>query len=123
MNMETGEEIFWEAPETHFPQEPIFVPRPEATAEDDGILLICGFNYETAKGRNEQYLKGPQTVFSSGSKGGARDEKFFIFIQFLVKISQIIDCRPIWVILDPPLKHLILRFRMLESIKHDYIKT
>ena len=48
--METGEEVYWEAPITHFPQEPIFVPRPAAIAEDDGILLIGGFNYETAKG-------------------------------------------------------------------------
>ena len=59
--METGEEVFWEAPITHFPQEPIFVPRPEATAEDDGILLIGGFNYETAKGREiKKYLNTPE---------------------------------------------------------------
>ena len=51
--METGEQVFWEAPITHFPQEPIFVPRPEATAEDDGILLIGGFNSETALGKNK----------------------------------------------------------------------
>ena len=49
INMETGEEVYWEAPITHFPQEPIFVPRPAAIEEDDGILLIGGFNYETAK--------------------------------------------------------------------------
>ena len=48
--METGEEAYWEAPLTHFPQEANFVSRPEATAEDDGILIVGGFNSETAKG-------------------------------------------------------------------------
>ena len=54
MNMETGEQVFWDAPITHFPQEPIFVPRPEATAEDDGKLLIGGFNSETALGKKQK---------------------------------------------------------------------
>ena len=84
MNMETGEEIFWEAPETHFPQEPIFVPRPEATAEDDGILLICGFNYETAKGRKEQYPKRTSDISQwqiqgGDSRDGPSSQKFFIY--------------------------------------------
>ena len=48
--METGQEVLWEAPITHFPQEANFVPRPEATAEDDGILIVGGFKSETAKG-------------------------------------------------------------------------
>ena len=60
--METGEEVFWEAPITHFPQEPIFVPRPAAIAEDDGILLIGGFNSETALGktRREKRISDPE---------------------------------------------------------------
>ena len=50
MNMETGGQIYWQAPDTYFPQEPIFVPRPGGTEEDDGVLVAGGFNSETAKG-------------------------------------------------------------------------
>ena len=68
--METNGQEYWEAPSTHFPQEPIFVPRPEATAEDDGILLVGGFNSETAKGRfiqinTAQLLVRTSLIFST----------------------------------------------------------
>ena len=38
-NLTTGAvEATW-APAGHFPCEPIFVPRPGGTAEDDGVIL------------------------------------------------------------------------------------
>ena len=49
--MDTSTIHFYPFPDTHFPHEPIFVPRPNATAEDDGVLLVGGFNSETEKGK------------------------------------------------------------------------
>ena len=37
---------------SEFPSEPVFVPRPDATAEDDGVLLFLG--YDTL--RRESFL-------------------------------------------------------------------
>nr|BAV32167.1 hypothetical protein [Sordaria araneosa] len=48
---ETREVLFWDNPRGHTPGEAIFVPRPGATAEDDGVLLsvvldgYCGISY------------------------------------------------------------------------------
>ncbi|KAM7205450.1 Carotenoid oxygenase [Naviculisporaceae sp. PSN 640] len=48
---ETREVLFWDNPKGHTPGEAIFVPRPGATAEDDGVLLsvvldgYCGKSY------------------------------------------------------------------------------
>ncbi|KAF4976823.1 hypothetical protein FZEAL_6564 [Fusarium zealandicum] len=35
----TGEALIWSGPEGHTPGEPVFVPRPGAEAEDDGVVL------------------------------------------------------------------------------------
>lgn len=40
-NVATGEKLLW-MQEGLFPAEPIFLPSPDATEEDDGILLRCG---------------------------------------------------------------------------------
>ena len=51
-NLTTGAvEATW-APANHFPCEPIFVPRPGGTAEDDGVILsivLCGADDKGSK--------------------------------------------------------------------------
>lgn len=43
---ETGEQQIWSAAPKGFVGEPIFVPRPQATAEDDGWVLTVVYNAE-----------------------------------------------------------------------------
>ncbi|KAH6987243.1 torulene oxygenase [Ilyonectria destructans] len=38
-DVETQEALLWAGPEGHMPGEPIFVPRPDGTDEDDGVVL------------------------------------------------------------------------------------
>ncbi|PHH62076.1 hypothetical protein CDD81_7569 [Ophiocordyceps australis] len=38
-DLDTREAILWSGPPAHSPGEPVFVPRPGATQEDDGIVL------------------------------------------------------------------------------------
>ncbi|XP_045188570.2 carotenoid isomerooxygenase-like isoform X2 [Mercenaria mercenaria] len=42
LNVDTGEEIQYTFPEGMFVQEPQFVPRPNSTAEDDGVVIAQG---------------------------------------------------------------------------------
>jgi carotenoid cleavage dioxygenase-like enzyme len=44
LNVDTGVVIRIEMPDGHFPTEPIFVPAPNATAEDDGVVIMGGIN-------------------------------------------------------------------------------
>lgn len=46
LDWETGDRQLWSAAPHGFVGEPIFVPRPNATAEDDGWLLTLVFNAE-----------------------------------------------------------------------------
>ncbi|OIW29241.1 carotenoid cleavage dioxygenase 1 [Coniochaeta ligniaria NRRL 30616] len=39
-DVDTGDVVFWNGPHGHTPSEAIFVARPGATAEDDGVLLV-----------------------------------------------------------------------------------
>lgn len=39
-DMNTGDVVFWNGPHGHTPGEAIFVARPGATEEDDGVLLV-----------------------------------------------------------------------------------
>ena len=48
--MDTKEELDHEFPHGMFPQEPIFVPSPDATEEDDGVLLVQGVDAHQEKG-------------------------------------------------------------------------
>ncbi|MEM9152258.1 MAG: carotenoid oxygenase family protein, partial [Cyanobacteria bacterium P01_F01_bin.3] len=43
-DMETGEEQFWSAAPRGFGGEPLFVARPNGTAEDDGWVLLWIYN-------------------------------------------------------------------------------
>jgi beta,beta-carotene 9',10'-dioxygenase len=50
VDMETGEKLYWSRPD-HWPSEPLFVPRPGATQEDDGVVLctiLGGKEYATS---------------------------------------------------------------------------
>lgn len=38
-DLQTREAIFWYGPTGHSPGEPVFVPRPDAIDEDDGVVL------------------------------------------------------------------------------------
>ena len=44
LNVDTGVVIRKEMPDGHFPTEPIFVPAPNATVEDDGVVIMGGVN-------------------------------------------------------------------------------
>ncbi len=44
LDLQTGERQLWSAAPRGFAGEPIFVPRPNGTAEDDGWLLLLIFN-------------------------------------------------------------------------------
>ncbi|MFM7423945.1 MAG: carotenoid oxygenase family protein [Elainella sp.] len=46
LDLETGERQLWTAAPRGFSGEPVFVPRPGASAEDDGWLLLLSFNAE-----------------------------------------------------------------------------
>lgn len=40
MDVDTGDTLVWRGTETQYTAEPIFVPRPDAIDEDDGVLLV-----------------------------------------------------------------------------------
>ena len=44
LNVDDGSVILREMPDGCFPTEPIFVARPNATAEDDGVVLLSGID-------------------------------------------------------------------------------
>jgi all-trans-8'-apo-beta-carotenal 15,15'-oxygenase len=46
IDLETGDRQLWSAAPRGFAGEPIFVPHPRGTAEDDGWLLLLAFNAE-----------------------------------------------------------------------------
>ncbi len=48
-NVETGRAVLWAGPRGHTPGEPIFVARPEAVTEDDGVLLSVVLDGNTEK--------------------------------------------------------------------------
>ena len=50
INVDTGIEQSYPFPAGVFPFEPIFVARPEATEEDDGILLVQALDTNEQKG-------------------------------------------------------------------------
>ena len=50
LNVDTQEEMSYIFPEGMFPQEPIFVERPDPQAEDDGVLLVQGVDGGKEKG-------------------------------------------------------------------------
>jgi len=49
LDVETGDRQFWSAAPQGFAGEPVFVPRPDATAEDDGWLLSLFYNAATER--------------------------------------------------------------------------
>jgi beta,beta-carotene 9',10'-dioxygenase len=59
MDTETGDVATWRSPGC-FPGEPVFVPRPGADAEDDGILLSLVLN--GASGRSHLMALQPRTL-------------------------------------------------------------
>jgi all-trans-8'-apo-beta-carotenal 15,15'-oxygenase len=46
LDMQTGERQIWSAAPRGFAGEPVYVPRPGSTIEDDGWLLLLSFNAE-----------------------------------------------------------------------------
>lgn len=40
IDIETGVTLLWRDSDYQYPAEPIFVPRPHSTEEDDGVLVI-----------------------------------------------------------------------------------
>ena len=50
LNVDTGEHILKKLPDGLFPTEPIFVPSPEATEEDDGVIVMSGIDGGKQKG-------------------------------------------------------------------------
>jgi all-trans-8'-apo-beta-carotenal 15,15'-oxygenase len=44
MDFQTGEQQIWSAAPRGFAGEPVFVPRPDAMAEDDGWLLVLMYD-------------------------------------------------------------------------------
>ena len=50
LNVDEGTLIIKELPDGHFPTEPIFVPDPDGTEEDDGIILMSGVDGAQEKG-------------------------------------------------------------------------
>ena len=50
LNVEDGSIIEKELPDGLFPSEPIFVPHPNATHEDDGVVLMSGIDGGRGKG-------------------------------------------------------------------------
>ena len=59
-DMETGEEQLWSAAPRGFGGEPLFVPRPEANAEDDGWVLL--WIYNAAGDRTELTIFNAQDI-------------------------------------------------------------
>merc|ERR1719402_194110 len=50
LNVDDGTVIRTPLPDGCFPTEPIFVPRPDATAEDDGVVMMSGIDGGRQKG-------------------------------------------------------------------------
>ncbi|MGB7484865.1 MAG: carotenoid oxygenase family protein [Phormidesmis sp.] len=59
-DMETGEEQLWSAAPRGFGGEPLFVPNPEASAEDDGWVLL--WIYNAASDRTELTIFNAQDI-------------------------------------------------------------
>jgi carotenoid cleavage dioxygenase-like enzyme len=36
-----GEHLYFDVPQNAIPGEPVFIPRPQSTAEDDGVLMFA----------------------------------------------------------------------------------
>ena len=50
LNVDDGTHVIRELPDGMFPTEPIFVAAPDATAEDDGVILMSGVDGANEKG-------------------------------------------------------------------------
>lgn len=53
LNVNTGEEIAYALPVNLFPQEPVFVSKPDPQSEDDGIIMVQGTDVEKEKGQSK----------------------------------------------------------------------
>ena len=64
INVDTKEMWNFTFHEDQYPQEPWFLPRPGSTEEDDGVLLVQGFDGRAGKGRIQHNFF--QNLFSTG---------------------------------------------------------
>jgi carotenoid cleavage dioxygenase-like enzyme len=53
LNVDTGKEIEYVFPDELFAQEPQFIPSPNPTSEDDGVLLVQGVDGTKNKGNGK----------------------------------------------------------------------
>ena len=61
MNVDTGKEIEYVFPVGMFAQEPQFIPSPNPTSEDYGVLLVQGVDGTKSKG-NDKLMVSPNKV-------------------------------------------------------------
>ena len=61
LNVDTGKEIEYVFPVGMFAQEPQFIPSPNPTSEDDGVLLVQGVDGTKNKG-NDKLTVSPNKV-------------------------------------------------------------
>ena len=52
LNIDTGKETEYVFPEGLFAQEPQFIPRPNSSSEDDGVILVQGVDGVKGKGNS-----------------------------------------------------------------------